>query len=83
MRRIKFLLLSFFFSIFSFGSQALGKARASARGPAEHLGRLASCPPSAVFACLLSGCFCTQPPPFTYAIRPKCSAGLVVIEGFR
>ena len=58
------------------------KARASAKGPAEHLGRLASCPPSAVFALLLSGGFCTQPPPFTYAIRPKYSAGLVVIRGF-
>ena len=31
--------------------------------------RLAPCPPSAVFALLLAGCFCTQPPPFTYAIR--------------
>ena len=51
--------------------------------PAEHLGRLASCPPSAVLAPLRSGWFCTQPPPFTYASRPKCSAGLVVIEGFR
>ena len=58
------------------------KARASAGGPAEHLGRLAPCPPSAVFAFLLSGGFCTQPPPFTYAIRPKCSVGLVVIGGF-
>ena len=58
-------------------------ARAPAKGPAEHLGRLASCPPSAVFVPLRSGCFCTQPPPFTYAIRPKCSAGLVVIGGFR
>ena len=58
-------------------------ARASVRGPAEHLGRLAPCPPSAVFVLLLSGGFCTQPPPFTNAIRPKCSAGLVVIKGFR
>ena len=49
-------------------------------GPAEHLGRLASCPPSAVFVPLRSGWFCTQPPPFTYAIHPKCSAGLVVIK---
>ena len=31
--------------------------------------RLAPCPPSAVFVPLRSGGFCTQPPPFTYAIR--------------
>ena len=31
------------------------EARAPARGPAEHLGRLAPCPPSAVFARLLAG----------------------------
>ena len=56
--------------------------RAPVVGLAEHLGRLAPCPPSAVFVCVLAGGFCTQPPPFTYAIRPKCSAGLVVIGGF-
>ena len=31
--------------------------------------RLASCPPSAVFADVSFGGFCTQTPPFTYAIR--------------
>ena len=30
-------------------------ARAPAGGPAEHLGRLAPCPPSAVFVYVLSG----------------------------
>ena len=41
----------------------------SREGPPGSTERLAPCPPSAVFARLLAGDFCTQPPPFTYAIR--------------
>ena len=44
-------------------------AQPSREGPSGSTERLASCPPSAVFVLLLSGDFCTQTPPFTYAIR--------------
>ena len=49
-----------------------GFVRGSPSGSTE---RLAPCPPSAVFAHVSFGGFCTQPPPFTYAIRSVLSDG--------
>ena len=61
---------------------AEGKCPRSGWGPGRALGTASFVSPVCCFARLFSGGFCTQPPPFTYAIRPKCSTGLVVIGGF-
>ena len=47
-----------------------------AGSPSGSTERLAPCPPSAVFTHVLTGDFCTQPPPFTYAIRSVLPDGL-------
>ena len=63
-------------------ARALARGSASGWEPGRALGADGSVSPVCCFGDVLSVDFCTQPPPFTYASRPKCSAALVVIGGF-